>query len=252
MRILVSTIILAASAALASATTPQGTPVNTAPGTGTQNYYISPDAITAPQQTTGNAGFTVDAVYLGNTDSEGMDYYGSRLSLDFYSAPVNNLQSQFSISVGYYYGSESSEGMIEQTTYTPAQSYRYYSYLTGRYETVTRPAKYETDYVEGTVKTETMMIPVTFAYALNINLSDNVVFFPSFKVGYTYGETSYSGDDSTSDFNGFQWAIGFGFKVKLSPSVFVQTAVEYNSLHVEDATDTLDTLNVSMGLGWKF
>ncbi len=237
MRILISATMLAALAAIASANQ----------STTTQTLNVSPDAITIPQEKTGNVGWSVDGVYLNGTKSEAMDCYGGRINLDFYSAPIDNLQHQFSLGVGYYYGSDSTDGLVTQDVYYPPTSY---TILGNVYTT---PGEWKQKTVQGTLETELTLIPITFDYALNINLSDRVTFFPSVRIGYAMTEsTCNSADVPDSDDSGFLWGVGFGFKVMVTSSAFIQTMVEYNSLNLQDASDSYDTINFSIGLGWKF
>ncbi len=240
-KILTSSIILAALAGISSA----------APDQSSQGVYTDPSTIITPPESSTSVGFTVDGSYMLNLESEGIDCYGGRISFDFYTIPTKRLQHQFSLSVGYYTGSDEEEGLVKTTQYHDAYSSSEYI-GDGSYLNTYVPAGNFTSYKDGTVETEVTQIPITLGYTLNIKLSDSVTLAPSTRIGYYKSNVTCDAYDIDEDDSGFHWAAGLALKFHVSESAFIQTGVEFGLWDAGDDSDVAKTLNFSLGLGWQF
>lgn len=96
------------------------------------------------------------------------------------------------------------------------------------------------------------MMPVTAGYDLNIEMSDNVMFYIAGKAGYCFGDLDVG--DYSADANGFTFSVGAGLKIQCSDSVYVNVGYEYARTYFDtsDVDDEYGQHIISVGIGCQF
>lgn len=127
------------------------------------------------------------------------DTYGARLNFSLYNNAVSTVRHQFSISVGYEYGSDKfGEGADR-------------------------------------FKVDLNRIPLTLGYDANIVLTDHVMLDLGAKAGYAWGEIKDESYDrnlilqqSSDTVGGFTFSLGAGVKIQCSDSIYVKVGYEFS------------------------
>lgn len=132
----------------------------------------------------------LDAVYTISGDSDDVDQYGARLSFNLYSSGEDSVRHQFSLNV------------------TP---------------------QYAHDTVIPGLKLERYVIPVTAGYDLNLELTDDVLFYVGGKAGYSFAhvELKTDGDKASGHDDGFTYSVGAGLKFQPSDAIMLKAGYEF-------------------------
>ncbi len=100
-------------------------------------------------------------------------------------------------------------------------------------------------------KVDFMALPVTAGYDLNIELTDNVLFYMGAKAGYAW----WHADAPWGDINegGFTWSVGAGLKFQCSEDVYVRAGYEFGRTYLGGAIDDIyGGHTIMLGVGVTF
>lgn len=138
----------------------------------------------------------LDAVYTFAGDSGTPDVYGARLSFNLYSSGEDTVRHQFSINATPQYGSES--------------------------------------YDLGAQKAEVMMLPITAGYDLNLEITDDILFYVGGKAGYAFTrqELKCDGEKDTDNDGGFTFSVGGGLKYQASDAIMLKAGYEFGRTYI--------------------
>lgn len=142
----------------------------------------------------------LDAVYTIAGDSEDLDMYGARLSFNLYSSGEDSVRHQFSLNATPQYGN---------------------------------------DTIEAGVKAESFVLPVTFGYDLNLELTDDVLFYAGGKAGWSFAHTELKSDGAKEDDddNGFTFSVGAGLKYQASDAIMLKAGYEFGRTYFGSGDD---------------
>ncbi len=136
----------------------------------------------------------LDAVYTIAGDHDMPDMYGARLSFNLYSSGEDTVRHQFNLNVTPQFGSETIDG----------------------------------------VKNQLFMVPMTAGYDLNLEITDDVLFYAGGKAGYalTHAVSKFDGDRETEDDGGFTFSVGGGLKYQPSDAIMLKAGYEFGRTYV--------------------
>lgn len=137
----------------------------------------------------------LDAVYTISGKTELADVYGARLSFNLYTSGEDTVRHQFSLNATPQYGEE----------------------------------KYS-DGAEG----ELFMLPLTAGYDLNLEITDEVLFYAGGKAGYTFAHASVKDGyfKDTDDDGGFTFSVGTGLKYQASEAIMLKAGYEFGRTYI--------------------
>lgn len=136
----------------------------------------------------------LDAVYTIAGDSDMPDTYGARLSFNLYSSGEDTVRHQFSLNATPQYGSDTDMGL----------------------------------------KTELFMLPLTAGYDLNLEITDDVLFYAGGKAGYalTHAVEKFDGEKCTDNDGGFTFSVGAGLKYQASDAIMLKAGYEFGRSYI--------------------
>lgn len=187
---------------------------------------LSGAAVAAPYYTAVPAGgdltpadvqpvYSIDAIYtIGDGDAE-LDMWGLRGSFNLYNSGMGNFRHQFNLNISPQWGDESG-----------------YCY----------------EHNKCTV--DVFMLPITAGYDLNIELTEDVLFYVGAKAGYNWVQVdSRHGDDSDG---GFIWSVGAGLKFQCSDAVYIRAGYEFSRSYFKDINVIYGAHSIILGVGVTF
>lgn len=136
----------------------------------------------------------LDAVYTIAGDSDTPDLYGARLSFNLYTSGEDTVRHQFSLNVTPQGGSEKNDNE----------------------------------------KTELLMVPFTAGYDLNLEITDDLLFYAGGKAGYALAHATIkdeAGKDKNHD-GGFTYSVGAGLKYQASDAVMLKAGYEFGRSYI--------------------
>lgn len=160
--------------------------------------------------------YTIEGIYSIANDSGDPDMWGVRAGLSLYSNGSDSVRHQFNLNLAAQWGEE---------------DYNYGGY------------SYSTDF---------FMLPVTVGYDLNLELTDDVLFYFGGKIGYAWCEVEDAW--GSADGSGFTWSVGAGFKFMCSDDVHVKVGYEFGRTHFSegDLDGVYGAHTISVGVGCTF
>lgn len=143
----------------------------------------------------------LDAAYTIAGDRDMPDMYGARLSFNLYSSGEDTVRHQFSLNAMPQFGSETTDGL----------------------------------------KAEVFMLPMTAGYDLNLEITDDVLFYAGGKAGYTlaHGTFKFAGMRDTDDDGGFTFSVGAGLKYQASDAVMLKAGYEFGRTYIGNGDSKL-------------
>lgn len=147
----------------------------------------------------------LDAVYTISGDHDAPDMYGARLSFNLYSSGEDTVRHQFSLNVTPQYG--------------------------------------EKDLHPG-VELDTMALPITAGYDLNLEITDDILLYVGGKAGYTFARCEWKGAEGkdTDNDGGFTFSVGGGLKCQASDAIMLKAGYEFGRTYLDNGhKDTIYT-----------
>ena len=160
--------------------------------------------------------YSVEGLYGIADDSDAPDTYGGRLSFNLYSDGTDTVRQQFNLNWAGMWGDKTYN--VEGGSYT----------------------------------TDVFMMPLTAGYNINLELTDDVMFYVGGKAGYSWGSIDFGGD--SVDVDGFHFSVGGGLKFQCSEAVYVNVGYEYAKTYIDDSDFKYNYGQhvISIGLGCQF
>lgn len=137
----------------------------------------------------------MDAVYTFAGDNDMPDMYGARLSFNLYSSGEDTIRHQFSINATPQYGEK--------------------DFFPG---------------AEGTL----LMVPITAGYDLNLEITDDILFYVGGKAGYAFShsESKAFGMKASDNDGGFTFSVGGGLKIQASDAIMLKAGYEFGRTYI--------------------
>ena len=160
--------------------------------------------------------YSIEGLYSIAANSGDPDMWGVRAGLSLYSNGGDSVRHQFGLNLAAQWGEE--DYVFEDYTYT----------------------------------TEVFMMPVTFGYDLNLELTDNVLFYLNGKIGYAWAEVE--DDWGSADGSGFTWSVGAGLKFQCSDAIYVKVGYEFGRTYFRegDLDGIYGAHTITVGVGCTF
>lgn len=142
----------------------------------------------------------LDAVYTIAGDSDDVDTYGARLSFNLYSSGEDSVRHQCSLNVTPQYGK---------------------------------------DDIAAGIDAEVFMLPITAGYDLNLEITDDVLFYAGGKAGYAFAHSSVEGggEKVSDDDSGFTFSVGAGLKYQASDAIMLKAGYEFGRTYFGSGND---------------
>lgn len=183
---------------------------------------LSGAAVAAPYYTAVPAGgdltpadaqpvYSIDALYTIGAGDADLDMWGVRGSFNLYNTGMGNFRHQFNLNVSPQWGE------LDDPDYN----------------------------------IDAFMLPITAGYDLNIELTEDVLFYVGGKVGYNWAQLDSPFGDV--DGGGFIWSVGAGLKFQCSDDVYIRAGYEFSRSYFKgDIKEIYGGHTIVVGVGVTF